>query len=143
MEISLENSEIITTTGEYPFYADGTYVRADELKENMLLMTGNYDRIRIAKIEEKELCDSIEVYNIEVSGNHNYFVGKNRILVHNKTLYSSDIRDTEIVSKDLLEKVKLKRDVVIAKKGSDDYRFMEMTRADGSARRSQKYKCFT
>jgi len=36
----------------------------------------------ISNIEVK--YQSIRVYNFEVSGNHNYYVGINQILVHNK-----------------------------------------------------------
>ena len=49
------------------------------------------------------------------------------------TLKSSEVRNTGEVSDELLQKVKLRRDVVIAKKGTDDYRFMEFSGSDGSA----------
>ena len=47
-------------------------------------MTNSYDKIRIVKIKEEELEKSVRAYNIEVEGNHNYFVGDSFVLVHNK-----------------------------------------------------------
>ena len=34
---------------------------------------------------------TIEVYNIEVDKNYNYYVGKGKILVHNKTINEQSI----------------------------------------------------
>lgn len=49
--------------GDYVLFADGTWHRVDDIEVKILSTT---------------------VYNFEVSGNHNYYVGKNSILVHNK-----------------------------------------------------------
>ena len=38
----------------------------------------------IDKIEEEKQEESIQGFNIEIDGNHNYFVGDSFVLVHNK-----------------------------------------------------------
>jgi hypothetical protein len=60
-QLWLEVSEL--NTKDYVFFADGTLHK-------------------ISKIEIK--IQSILVYNFEVSNTHNYYVGKNQILAHNK-----------------------------------------------------------
>ena len=86
LDIYLGNDTVITTTEEHPFYVNGKYINAGELKEGMLLMTNSCDKISIVKIVVRKLKEKIKVYNIEVDGNHNYFVGENKVLVHNKNI---------------------------------------------------------
>lgn len=77
--------EEIVTTPEHPFYVAGNgWIRAEELRCGDLLVSRNdkrvpVDNVRIERIEESQL-----VYNFEVDGFHTYFVGLNRLLVHNK-----------------------------------------------------------
>ena len=93
LKIHLENGEIIRTTKEHPFYVGGEYVEAGELTAGMFLVGKDLDGIRIEdiKVQAEEV---IRVYNIEVVGNHNYFVGESFVLVHNK----NKIIDTAIKS---------------------------------------------
>ena len=86
LDIYLGNDTVITTTEEHPFYVNGKYINAGELKEGMLLMTNSCDKISIVKIVVRKLKEKINVYNIEIDGNHNYFVGENKVLVHNKNI---------------------------------------------------------
>ena len=59
---------------------------------------------------------------------------KDEKILNNSSLKSSKIRGTEVVSDELLEKVKLRRDVVIAKEGTDDYVYLtELMNAEGVA----------
>ena len=80
----MENREVITTTKEHPFYVGGKYVEAGELTAGMFLIGKDLDGIRIENIKVQTEEETVTVYNIEVVGNHNYFVGESFVLVHNK-----------------------------------------------------------
>ena len=82
------NGEILKVTDVHPFYVrkstfsnDYSWVEAKDLKVwNILLMTDG----SLVKIENITHYANVEtVYNLEVEGNHNYFVDK-WYLVHNK-----------------------------------------------------------
>lgn len=71
----------ITSTPEHPYFANGQYVKAEDLKigDKLLLSDGTYDIVKnINTITGEERY----VYNFEVSGLHNYFVDYG-VLVHN------------------------------------------------------------
>jgi RHS repeat-associated protein len=90
-------SKIFTTTTEHPFYvkikkqyqarssfstdSDGEWKTAEELKvgDKVLRPDGNWTRI--LRIERDNTPTF--VYNFEVEGNHNYFVGEVGVLSHN------------------------------------------------------------
>jgi RHS repeat-associated protein len=90
-------SKIFTTTTEHPFYvkikkqyrarsnlsadADGEWKTAEELKvgDKVLRPDGSWTRILSISRETKPTF----VYNFEVEGNHNYFVGEKGVLSHN------------------------------------------------------------
>jgi hypothetical protein len=82
VRLTLENSLIITTTPEHPFYVIGKgYVKAADLDfgDECLKTDGSNSFISTKEIIE----ETHEVYNLlDVSGNHNFYV--NGILVHNK-----------------------------------------------------------
>tara|TARA_B100001093_G_C26789377_1_gene998275 strand:- start:606 stop:1814 length:1209 start_codon:yes stop_codon:yes gene_type:complete len=81
-EIQIED-EIIKVTGEHPFWVDGLgYTPVRELSNESLMLNASGSLVPLTQsILNKE---SITVYNITVEGTHNYFVGQNKILVHNK-----------------------------------------------------------
>jgi RHS repeat-associated protein len=90
-------SKIFTTTTEHPFYvkikkqyrarsnlsaeADGEWKTAEELKvgDKVLRPDGKWTRI----LEVSRSNKPTFVYNFEVEGNHNYFVGEKGVLSHN------------------------------------------------------------
>jgi RHS repeat-associated protein len=75
--------EEIYVTSEHPFYVEGKgWVKAKDLKESDMLRTAKDKKKKIKRITKKQAA--VTVYNIEVDGNHNYFVGKLKVLVHNK-----------------------------------------------------------
>ena len=85
-EILLSSGIEIVTTAEHPFfeYDSRNYLRADQLTVGMKLMSRSGDLIEIEGVEVVER--KVEVFNITVSGNHNYFVSEAEVLVHNKPL---------------------------------------------------------
>lgn len=82
--------ELIIVTKEHPFYvANNTWVKAGDLKINDVIKTKyGFEKVISSNIIQEKLA----VYNIEVSGNHNYFVTASQILVHNKKIKSKKKR---------------------------------------------------
>ena len=58
------------------------WIQASELKVGDLVLFADGTLHRISKIKTR--LRILTVYNFEVSNNHNYYVGKNQILAHNK-----------------------------------------------------------
>ena len=79
-------TDILKATGIHPFYVKragmAEWLPASELHEGDLLFLASGIWLPIQKIEVKMKLQI--VYNFEVSGNHNYYVGKQQILAHNK-----------------------------------------------------------
>jgi RHS repeat-associated protein len=80
--IKLEyGDEIVYTTSEHPFYINNSWVKAGELKIGDLFLLNDKSSLPLRHIT---VIDSIgKVYNFEVENEHNYYVGKNSVLVHN------------------------------------------------------------
>lgn len=78
--INLGNIKIECTL-EHPFYVNGNWVEAKDLKagDELLTKDGKLSTITLVTIEEK----SEKVYNFEIEDNHNYYVSEYAVLVHN------------------------------------------------------------
>ncbi len=63
-------------------------------------------------------------YRVFVATNNNRF---------DNALFSSDIRQTQSASQELIDTVSSRREVYVAMPGSDDLKFLEMTGADAAA----------
>lgn len=79
-------NDVVRSTGIHKFYIkrDGKieWISADNLVVGDLVLLSNGEFCNISKIEYK--IESTAVFNLEVSNTHNYYVGENSILVHNK-----------------------------------------------------------
>jgi RHS repeat-associated protein len=74
-------TEFIYTTNEHPFYINKNWVEASKLKTGDELFLGKSGNFSISKIT---IIDTIvKVFNITVADEHNYFVSKQKVLVHN------------------------------------------------------------
>ena len=81
-EVVTDNQKILVTA-EHPFYVEEKgWVRVKNLQSGFILKTKGNTKERIISVTLKETPET--VYNIEVEGNHNYFVTNSNILVHNK-----------------------------------------------------------
>ena len=86
IKISTSNADVETTIN-HPFYVkDKGWTRADELKEGDILINNNNEEQAIKKIETIQNNETIKVYNLLVEDNHDYFVGLDCVLVHNKCI---------------------------------------------------------
>ena len=80
----VEGREIVTTA-EHPFAVIGRgFVSAGELRVGDPLLRSNGREARVQRIELRH--GSFPVYNLEVAGDHTYFVSDLELVVHNKVL---------------------------------------------------------
>ena len=78
------NGEEIKATEKHPFYVEGKgWVVASELNCGDIVIREDGSKAKVESVAIEKLEKEIEVYNFEVEDFHTYFVGENRILVHN------------------------------------------------------------
>ena len=79
------NGECIKSTLNHPYYTKNRgWVNAKDLKKGDILLNISKQEVVLTKDAFIDLKESESyVYNLEVENNHNYFVGKESILVHN------------------------------------------------------------
>ena len=80
------NGEVIESTSKHEYYVVGKgWTEAFKLEEGNILLNSEG---KVVLVENVELVISdgneVTVYNMEVADNHNYFVGEECVLVHNK-----------------------------------------------------------
>ena len=76
------DGEVISTTGEHPFWVpDKGWVEAKDLIVGSLLQTGDGRIVDVDRVEKR--FGKFEVYNFKVEGIPTYFVSDLGILVHN------------------------------------------------------------
>ena len=97
VKIKIRGEKLLTTTTEHPFYVkkshkardglssdddeEGEWLTAAELKVGQKVLRPDGKWTRITSIEQSS--EPTLVYNLEVEGNHNYFVGEIGVLSHN------------------------------------------------------------
>ncbi len=90
--------EIIEATHEHPFFVDGIWLKAEELKvgHNLRREDGSYSAIE--KIEVLNYDEDIPVYNLTVKDNSNYFVSNQTILTHNGDPCSTLVKKAKLLN---------------------------------------------
>ena len=63
--------------------SSAAWVEAAELEPGMLVRLSNGQTRAVSRVTVRELEKPESTYNIEVEGDHNYFVGPDGVLVHN------------------------------------------------------------
>lgn len=82
------DGEVISTTGEHPFWVpDKGWVEAKDLVVGSLLQTEDGRIIDVDKVEKRE--GKFPVYNFRVEGIPTYFVSELGVLVHNVCVYTT------------------------------------------------------
>ena len=84
----------IKTTSNHPFYSNGDWVDAGELSVGDKILHVDGLEHTVESIENYD--DTIDVYNIEVDGNHNYYA--ENYLVHNKGIESVGAGEAVMIS---------------------------------------------
>jgi len=77
--------EVIKTTAEHPFYLEGKWVKAGDLSRGDRLYLFHSRKVALDSLTKVDT--SVTVYNFSVAKNHNYYVGKEGVLVHNANGY--------------------------------------------------------
>lgn len=86
------DGEVISTTGEHPFWTpDKGWVEAKDLQVGSLLQTEDGRIIDVDRVEKRE--GDFTVYNFKVEGFHTYFVSEVGVLVHNADNYGKYLKD--------------------------------------------------
>ena len=88
------NGETISATPTHSFYVDKLgWTLARSLRAGDVLVLSNGEFVTVEWVQHEILESPIKVYNFEVEEFHTYFVGENRVLVHNmcKTSDSGEI----------------------------------------------------
>jgi RHS repeat-associated protein len=81
-------AETIKCTKEHPFWTKNRgWVKAGALILSDVLENIEGQPVRIVDLDSEELDREVRVYNLEVDGNHNYYVGHTKVLVHNKPMW--------------------------------------------------------
>ena len=79
------NDTVFSLTGHHRVYifrgGKYQYIRAEDLNAGDVVKYSNGEYHEITNISHKHINDT--VYNLEIEGNHNFFVSENGILVHN------------------------------------------------------------
>ncbi len=83
-KITYKDGTSVEATAEHPFYILGRgWTPVKELKVGDESETIKRKGLKIISIEIKDSKTPVTVYNFEVEGDHNYFVGASGVLVHN------------------------------------------------------------
>lgn len=98
--LTYENNTQVETTWSHPFFIiNKGWTEAKDIKVGDYSQTTN-GKLKITKINIEKLDKPIKVYNFEVEDNHNYFVSKDGILVHNqnKGIYGRPTKEELLTS---------------------------------------------
>lgn len=78
------NGETITSTVDHPFYVqDAGFVGAVDLYIGDKLLDADGNTLLVEDVKVEKLVEPVMVYNFKVEDFHTYYVGNNRIFVHN------------------------------------------------------------
>ena len=80
LSIELSNGGVIKATPGHLIYVEGSWVAAEDILPGQSLYSLG-ESVTVTKVVAS--VDKVKVYNLTVEGNHNYFVGKDGVLVHN------------------------------------------------------------
>ncbi len=102
--LTYEDNTLIQTTWSHPFYIIGKgWVEAKDLKVGDRSKTASGKGLLITKIEIQKLGKPVKVYNLELEGEHNFFVSNSNVLVHN-TNYDSPSNEVKMLDRNPLAK---------------------------------------
>lgn len=111
----------VEATLNHKFYEKNRgWIEAKDLRVDDILINSSNEETRVVKVEREESKGIQEVYNLQIDGNHNYFVGLDCILVHNCCC----VREDTVVLTSLFGDTKQIRDI---KEGEKVLTFNEKT----------------
>lgn len=121
--VLLSDGETITSTSNHPYYIPelNTYISANELEKGMKVLNNEGKLLEI--IDINSFYQEQEVYNLNVEDNHNYFVGEDEILVHNKCSSSARSKAGKTARAEALDDIMSGEEKLIKKWGLDPLRY--------------------
>ena len=88
------NGEEIVTTDNHPFYVQGRgFIEAGSLLVGDRLISVNGEDLIVEDYCIELTDEPVSVYNFQVEDFHTYFVGENKVWVHNRTCTSQERQD--------------------------------------------------
>lgn len=97
--IELSNGEMIKVTPEHRFFSGGEWTPIEDLQIRDTLQSINGD---LLVIENKVIMTTfVEVFNLEVEDNENYYVTEDGILVHNGYKKKATVKDVDASTHDV------------------------------------------
>lgn len=87
--INTSRDTVVSSTGHKYYKKDCSILEASKLSIGTSLKSFNIEKVILNK-EEKVFPNEINLYNFEVEDNHNYFVGVDELLVHNRACINSE-----------------------------------------------------
>lgn len=97
--IELSNGEMIKVTPEHRFFSGGEWTPIEDLQIGDTLQSINGD---LLVIENKVIMTTfVEVFNLEVEDNENYYVTEDGILVHNGYKKKATVKDVDASTHDV------------------------------------------
>jgi intein/homing endonuclease len=73
--------DTIVGTPEHPFFVNNDWLQAKELKRGDSLFTFSVYKVAIDRSYAFRTDTTTAVYNLEASGNHNYYVSASKVLL--------------------------------------------------------------
>ncbi len=86
VKLTVDGEEIETTKGHPVYVENKGYIAASQLRAGDILVDVNGEKHVLEKVRHELKERPISVYNFAVADNHNYYVGKTGVLVHNVCL---------------------------------------------------------
>ena len=84
VHVMTENSTVINTTENHPFYVEGKgWCAVAELDDGDVLQTQDGETETVSDVEVEQLEEAVKVYNLEIEDSHTYYVSADKVLVHN------------------------------------------------------------
>ena len=91
IKLYFANDSIICTP-EHPLFVNSSWIQAKELEKGSNLFSYTGEKIVVDSVFFFRTDAAKSVYNIEVKGNHNYYVSVSKVLVHNKPMQIGRIK---------------------------------------------------
>ncbi len=83
VKLTVDGEEIETTKGHPVYVENKGYIAASQLRAGDILVDVNGEKHVLEKVRHELKERPISVYNFAVADDHNYYVGKTGVLVHN------------------------------------------------------------
>jgi hypothetical protein len=105
--------EVFLTTPEHPFATPRSgWIRAGQLVPGDWVKSERFGAVRLSSVRSERAARPVPVFNLSVASSHAYFVGTDRVLVHNVKCKPNDSESKqEALARNLREREKINREL--------------------------------